>query len=75
MPIGYNRNAIRDDDDHATLATADGRIEARHSLPDEDVPPATYFSASPMNGPSWRGTFMRIARIIRSGPMETSSSV
>ncbi|MDY6818811.1 MAG: transposase [Halobacteriales archaeon] len=40
----YNLNALTYYDEHATLATVDGRIEAEYVLPDGDVPPATYFS-------------------------------
>jgi putative transposase len=42
--VVYNRNAITYYDEYATLATVDGRIEAEYVLPDEDVPPTTYFS-------------------------------
>jgi len=42
--VVYNLNAITYYDDYATLATVDGRIEAKYVLPDEDVPPTTYFS-------------------------------
>jgi putative transposase len=41
--VVYNLNAITYYDDYATLATVDGRIEAEYVLPDEDVPPTTYF--------------------------------
>ena len=43
--VVYNLNAITYYDEYATLATVDGRIEAEYVLPDEDVPPTTYFSA------------------------------
>ncbi|THE63701.1 transposase [Salinadaptatus halalkaliphilus] len=42
--VVYNLNAITYYDEYATLATVDGRIEAKYVLPDEDVPPTTYFS-------------------------------
>jgi IS605 OrfB family transposase len=42
--VVYNLNAITYYDDHATLATVDGRIEAEYVLPDENVPPTAYFS-------------------------------
>ncbi|GAB3680598.1 hypothetical protein GCM10028857_03540 [Salinarchaeum chitinilyticum] len=42
--VVYNLNAITYNNDHATVATVDGRIEAEYVLPDEDVPPTTYFS-------------------------------
>jgi putative transposase len=42
--VVYNLNAITYYDDYATLATVDGRIEAEYVLPDEDVPPTTYFA-------------------------------
>jgi len=42
--VVYNLNAITYYDDYATLATVDGRIEAEYVLPDEDVPPTTYFT-------------------------------
>lgn len=42
--VDYNLNAITYNDDHATLATVQGRVKGRYILPDEDVPPTTYFS-------------------------------
>lgn len=42
--VVYNLNAITYNDDYATLASVDGRVEARYVLPVEDVPPTTYFS-------------------------------
>jgi IS605 OrfB family transposase len=42
--IVYNTNAITYYHDHATLATADGRIEAEYVLPDAETPPTAYFS-------------------------------
>jgi IS605 OrfB family transposase len=42
--VVYNLNAITYYDGYATLATVDRRIEAEYVLPDEDVPPTTYFS-------------------------------
>lgn len=42
--IVYNLNAITYNDSYATLATVDGRVEAQYVLPDEDVPPKSYFA-------------------------------
>ena len=42
--VVYNLNAVTYYDEYATLATVDGRIEAEYVLPEDDVPPTTYFS-------------------------------
>ena len=42
--VVYNLNAVTYYDEYATLATVDGRIKAEYVLPEEDVPPTTYFS-------------------------------